>query len=223
MLALAAMLAGCGGGEPGPAWRRDSATAAAQYYQAALSGQAVRADMARRRALSAAADAGRLGSLARLHLGRAAVQRALLLEPDFTAFDALAPRLGDPALGAYARLLRGRPGKDDPAHLPTSFRPLAHALLEGGDRPLAGAVRAVEQPRRRLIAAAVAHRARPNERALATIAVRTASRQGWRAALLAWLPVQAELAAAAGDAKAAQRARERLRWVQNPAKGGQNP
>ena len=65
-------------------------------------------------------------------------------------------------------------------------------------------------PLSRLVAAGTLFRAGQAGREVAAVAVDTASAQGWRRPLMAWLTVQANLAQAAGDAEAAAQAGRRL-------------
>ena len=53
--------------------------------------------------------------------------------------------------------------------------------------------------------------------AVLAVAVDTASAQGWRRPLLAWLGLQLKAAEAAGDAAEAERLRRRIALVQGPA------
>jgi hypothetical protein len=73
-----------------------------------------------------------------------------------------------------------------------------------------GAVQAIADPLSRLVASGVLLRAgRANPQILAD-AVETASAQGWRRPLLAWLGVQAMRAEQAGDTAEAQRIKRRI-------------
>jgi hypothetical protein len=66
------------------------------------------------------------------------------------------------------------------------------------------------EPLTRLVAAAVVFQAGRASPALVTLAVDTASAQGWRRPLLAWLSVQARLAELAGQTDELQRLRRRM-------------
>lgn len=214
------LLAGCfGGPPPGPAWRIQAAEASERYYAAMLVGDSQRATSNLRRALEAASRSDDLRSLARVHLGRAAMQVALRREPSFARTDDLLGLTDDPALAAYRRFLSGELQAQDPGRLPEALASPARALLRDRPGALAKAVAGIEAPRRRLVAAAVAHRRYPNHRAFADTAVAAASAEGWRGVLLTWLPVQASAAEAAGNGGEAAAIRDRLRWLRDPLAG----
>ncbi|MDL1863285.1 hypothetical protein FBR04_19980 [Betaproteobacteria bacterium PRO7] len=79
------------------------------------------------------------------------------------------------------------------------------------------ALRAIEDPLARLVAAGVVFRANRATPATIALAIETASAQGWRRPLLAWLNVQLLRAEKAGDRAEAERLRRRIGLVQ----GGQ--
>lgn len=105
----------------------------------------------------------------------------------------------DAAAQAYADFLAGRAG--NPALLPAHYR----AVLDGRKDGLA----AIESPQARLIAAGVLLRSGRLAPADIQLAIETASAQGWRRPLLAWLEVLAKHADSEGDHKAAGQARRR--------------
>jgi primosomal protein N'' len=80
-----------------------------------------------------------------------------------------------------------------------------------------GSLQAIDDPLSRLIAAALLFRAGKASPEMITLAADTASAQGWRRPLLAWLKVQALRAERVGAADEAQRLRRRIELVQ----GGQ--
>jgi hypothetical protein len=160
-----------------------------------------------RRARLETARTARPDLMARVELIRCALQQAGLAMEPCTGFDALAQDAA-PAEQAYARYLRAQPLTADMPLLPASHRPVANALLQSGAVG-SNAVRSVEDPVARLVAASVWFRAGRADPALVQVAVDTASAQGWRRALLAWLQVQAQVAEQAGDKTLAERARRR--------------
>jgi len=101
----------------------------------------------------------------------------------------------------------------DIALLPAPQRAAAAA---GAD---AAALKAVADPLSQLVAAGVLFRAGRASPAVLQQAVDTASGQGWRRPLLAWLGVQLQLAEKGGDSEAAARLRRRIALTQNPAAG----
>ena len=89
--------------------------------------------------------------------------------------------------------------------------PVAAPALEGD--AAAVALRGVANPLARLVAAGVLVRRGATNRAAIEVAVDTASDQGWRRPLLAWLTLQRTLAEQAGDTAAADRLRRRIELV----------
>jgi hypothetical protein len=69
---------------------------------------------------------------------------------------------------------------------------------------------AIREPLPRLIASAVLLRSGRADPGVLQAASQTASQQGWRRAVIAWLGAQAMLAEKAGDAAQAQRLRRRM-------------
>ena len=98
---------------------------------------------------------------------------------------------------AYADYLSNRVQPQDIALLPAQHRPIAASGLSGD--AAVTALQAIDDPLARLIAASVLFQGgRANPAAIA-LAVETASDQGWRRPLLAWLGVQLALAEKSGD------------------------
>jgi hypothetical protein len=105
---------------------------------------------------------------------------------------------------AYADYLAGRIAPPDVPLLPQQHRAVAAGQ---GD---AAAVRAIEDPLSRLVAAGVLLRTGRASPQVLELASDTASAQGWRRPLLAWLGVQAQRAEQAGATEEAQRLRRRM-------------
>lgn len=204
----ALLLAACAGGPVPPDWQANAQGALAGYTTAWLNGEGRVADAEFRRARGELARTGRADLVARAELTRCALQLAVLdLDsaaacPGFTALAADA----DAATRAYAAFLAGRAGPADIALLPEHYR----AIAAGN----AAALARIEAPLARLVAAGALLRAGTLPPAGVDTAVDTASAQGWRRALLAWLTAQARLAEARGDAAAAAAARRRMAIVE---------
>jgi hypothetical protein len=200
-LAAAALLAvACASGPPTPAWQLDAASAADDAVQAWLDGDARVEAQAAARMREAIGRTGRTALLARAELLRCAARVAALQFETCTAFETLRAD-AEPADLAYADYLAGRPVADAAA-LPAAQR----AALQGGSAALAG----IDDPLARLVAAGVLLRAGRADPALLQQAADTASAQGWRRAVLAWLGVLKARAEAAGDTAEAARLQRRI-------------
>ncbi len=201
---FALALAACTSGPVAPDWQTDSHSAMGRFTSAYLSGNSRLAESDFARARSELARTGRFDLVARAELVRCGVRVASLEFNEFNEFDecpgfAVLARDASAAELAYAAFLNGQPA--DPALLPQYYR----AVLDEGH----AALDSIEAPLPRLIAAGVMLRSGRLAPADIELAVDTASAQGWRRPLLAWLGVQAQLADKTGDHEMAARARRR--------------
>jgi hypothetical protein len=209
--AAALWLAGCASGPLPPDWQTNARSALERAVRAYLTGDARIEASEFARARREIARAGRTDLAARIELTRCAVRVASLAFEPCAGFDALAAEAA-PTERAYAEYLAARPGAYVGALLPPQHRGVA-AALAAGDAD--GALRAIEDPLARLIAAGVILRADRASPATIELAVETASAQGWRRPLLAWLNVALMRAEKAGDQAQAQRLRRRIALVQD--------
>jgi hypothetical protein len=192
------VLSGCASKPQPPAWEGDAKSSLDGYTDDFLRGDSAAADAEFARARRASASTGRFDVVAQAELMRCGV-KAAALDYDCAGFAALA---GDatPAQRAYAAYLDGRWQGLDASLLPEQHR----AVVTSGS--LAG----VADPLARLVAAGALLKAGRITPADIGAAVDTASGQGWRRPLLAWLGVQEQRARAAGDAAAVARIRRRI-------------
>ncbi len=199
------LLAACAGTPP-PAWQSDAQGSLERSRSAWLSGNArvAQAEFDRARALLAAT--GRADLVARAELVRCAAAVASLDFGDCPGFEAIRAD-APPDERAYAAYLAGRASADDIARLPAHHRAAA-----SGD---AGSLADIEDPFARLVAAGVLMRTgRATPEGIAT-AIDTASAQGWRRPLLAWLGLAKQRAERAGDMAAAETIGRRMRLVED--------
>ena len=207
---IAAALAACAGGPPVPDWQVKSVAHASRYTQAYLLGNERVARREFEQARQQAASTGQPEQVARVELTRCALQTASLDFapcPGFEARREAAP----PAEAAYADWLAGQASAAQAALLPAAYRAIAAANAAApAAADAAAALKAIEDPASRLIAAGVLMRSQRASPAVAALAVETASAQGWRRPLLAWLSVQQRLAQQNGQAEEAARLRRRM-------------
>lgn len=212
LLVLTCVLAGCAGTPP-PGWELDARGGLERATAAQLEGRDRIAALEFDRARGAIARTGRAELMARAELTRCAAQVAALQFGPCEGFERLRADAG-PAEHAYAEHLAG--GTADPALLPPAQQPLA-APSRGADADLA-ALQATADPLSRLVAAALWLRSGRATPPVLALAVDTASAQGWRRPLLAWLEVQRQHALRLGDTALAARAARRIELVlQGPA------
>ena len=210
-LLVCTALASCSSKPAIPDWQMNAHGSTEKALQAYLTGNSRVEEQEWARARRELASTGRLDLVARAELLRCAAQAAsLALAQACPPFEALQQDATGPEK-AYANYLLGRRlAADELALLPPAQRPVATALAQSSAANAATVLKGVEDPLSRLVAAGTLFRAGQAGREVAAVAVDTASAQGWRRPLMAWLTVQANLAQAAGDAEAAAQARRRL-------------
>jgi hypothetical protein len=215
---LVALLAACQSGPPTPPWRIEASASLDRYRDAYLRGQMRVAELAFERARSELASTGRAALVARAELTRCALQAASLAFDDCPGFAPLV-RDADAESRAYAAYIAGRWQEVEPMRLPAQHRAVfaTASRRDSGEASApgagAGVLEGVEDPVARMVAAGALFRAGrilPGEIA---VAVETASAQGWRRPLLAWLGVQETRARAAGEDEAAAAIRRRIGLV----------
>lgn len=213
--AAVALLAGCGSNPPVPDWQMTAQSAVQRFTEAYLSGntRVEQADYARARA--ALASTGKADMVLRAELTRCATRVASLVFEPCAGYEALAQD-ASAADQAYAAYLAGTPVADT-SLLPAQHRAVAAAVNSGGDA--AAAVQAVEEPLSKLVASGVLLRTGKATPQTLAGAVETASAQGWRRPLLAWLGVQRMRAQQAGDTAEAQRLQRRIDLAAETAAG----
>jgi hypothetical protein len=195
LLATLAALAGCGSKPREPDWQMNAHGALERYVNAYMSGNARVEASEFERARSELESTGQPGLVARAELTRCALRVATLVFEPCEGFERL--RADSPAAErAYADYLAGTIAPADVALLPAQHR--------------GASFKAIEDPVSRLVAAGVLFRRNQATPELLALAAATASEQGWRRPLLAWLGVAAHRAEQAGALEEAQRLRRRM-------------
>lgn len=211
VLSVAALLAGCAG-TPTPDWQLNAGSALQRMQQALLVGNDRVATNEWVRARAEVASTGRPDLVARAELLQCAAWVASLQFGPCDGFERLRQDAAAPER-AYAAYLGG---KLDPAQrglLPPAQQPLA--VAPAGEAAQLAALQATTDPLSRLLAAALWLQAGQAAPGVLALAVDTASAQGWRRPLLAWLGIAERLAMERGDAEAAARFRARIAFVES--------
>jgi hypothetical protein len=207
---MALAVVACSNQPPVPDWQINAHSATERALNAQLRGDARIANAEWTRARSEIARTARPDTLARTELLRCAALAASLQALDCPAFDALQ---ADAAASekAYARYLAGQNNAADVVLLPASQQAVARSILTQTPPPdLSG----VPDPLARLVGAATLWRVGLASPEVVNQAVDTASAQGWRVPLLAWLNVQRQQALASGNAVQTQAISRRLQVVE---------
>lgn len=212
------MLAACAGTPPVPDWQMNAHGALQRSVQALLQGndRIARAEFDRARGEIAAT--GRPALMARAELLQCAAWAASLRFEPCTGFERLRAD-ADAADRAYADHLFGSSTSDaarqallPPAQQRLAAMPAPGAAVGAGAGDLQ-ALRTTADPLSRLVAAALWQRDGRATPEVLALAVDTASEQGWRRPLLAWLRVQQQRAIDAGNGIEASRIGRRIELV----------
>ncbi|WP_299786499.1 hypothetical protein [Ramlibacter sp.] len=200
---LALLLVACGSKPRQPDWLVNADGAQDRFERAYLSGDDRVADVEFTRFRTEVSSTAQPGLLARAELTRCAVHIASLDLAPCSGFEALRADAPD-AERAYADFLAGHASPEQARLLPEEYRPIATG--EGGG----AALKKIKTPLSRVIAAAVLLRMEKADPEVLQVATDTASEQGWRRAVLAWLGAQAMRAEKAGATEEAARLRRRM-------------
>jgi len=211
MILGALALTGCSSTPKIPDWRLESKGAMERSIAAYLEGNAriEAAELARAR--SQLSRTGRADLVASAELLRCAARVASLVFEPCSGFDALRPDATE-AQRTYADYLRGQLSPSRTPLLPVTQQ--AAASRSAGD---ATGLQGIEDPLSLLVAAGVLLETGKANPVTIAQAVDTASSQGWRRPLLAWLGVQVQRAAQADQPAEVERLQRRIKLVYNEA------
>lgn len=223
ILVSALLLAACASKPAPPDWQANAFAALKGFSSAYLNGNTRLADFEFARAKTEISSTGRADLLARVELTRCAARVASLEFDNCAAYQPLAVD-AQAAEQAYAAYLTGQWTGLNTALLPAQHRamvakamadpPASNAVPAGSPpAPASSVLGAVEDPLARLVAAGVLLQSSRLTPADIMVATETASAQGWRRPLLAWLGLQLQRANAAGDREAAMRLQRRIDLV----------
>jgi hypothetical protein len=210
LLGAICLLAACAGKPRVPDWQMNAHDALERYVAAAMSGSDRAAAAEFSRARGELASTGQPALVARAELTRCAVLVASLVMDPCTGFDALRADAPPPEQ-AYADYLAGQLLPSRSGLLPPQHRAIAHSAS-------AADLQAIPDPLARLVAAAVLLRTDRATPQVLAVASDTASAQGWRRPLLAWLGVELRRAEAAGATQEVQRLRRRIELAATPSR-----
>jgi hypothetical protein len=206
-LVIALALAACSSVPRTPDWQMEAKGAMDRSIAAWLDGneRVEAAELARAR--TQIASTGRPDLLAAAELLRCAAHVAALVFQPCTGFDALRPDTSE-SRRIYADYLRGQVTASSLTLLPATQRAAAARVASDS-----GALQGIEDPLSLLVAAGVLLQTGKASPAVIAQAVDTASSQGWRRPLLAWLGVQAQRARQAGQTEEAARLQRRMALI----------
>jgi hypothetical protein len=216
VFSAALLLAACASGPVAPDWQANGFAALKGFSTAYLNGNTRLADFEFARAKTEISSTGRADLLARAELTRCAVRVASLEFDNCAGYQPLAQD-AQASEQAYAAYLTGHWAGLNTALLPAQHRVVvqqaAVAPAATSPTPTRSVLDSLEDPLARLVAAGVLLQSSRLNPADITTATETASRQGWRRPLLAWLGVQRQRANETGDRDAAARLQRRIDLV----------
>lgn len=203
------LLAGCGG-KAVPQWVKTSHAQLDHFKNHYLQGRDRQAETSFHAAVEAIKFSGDLHLLQVAYLTRYAVNRAALEDFDDLEYRRLAdvaPHAGNAHFHAF---LKGSFDRVDEQALPPQYRPFLRACRSANPSQADQAIFAIEDPLSRLIASGLALQAQCYQEKTINEAIRTASEQGWKRALLAYLKKLQAFYAARGDRAGAEFTRRKM-------------
>ena len=209
-LAGALLLGACASGPRSPDWQAEAKNSMERSVAAYMEGntRVEAAELARAR--SHLSRTGRADLLATAELLHCATRVASLIFESCAGYEPLGVDASE-AQRAYADYLQGKLPAQNIALLP-----LAQRAAAGGD---ASSLKAIADPLSQLVAAGVLLQTGRASPAVIVQAIDTASSQGWRRPLLAWLGVQLRRAQEGGNVQEADRLRRRIAIAQGDGLG----
>lgn len=210
------LLTACASKPPAPDWQANAFAALNSYSSAYLEGNNRVAEVEFARAKTEVSRTGRPDLMARLELVRCAAQVASLVLEPCTGYLTVAADAKPPEL-AYAAFISGHWAGLDAKLLPVAYQGFV-ASPAAASNAANSQLSQIEDPLSRLIAAGALLQKELLTPSDIGLAVESASEQGWRRPLLAWLGVQLKRAQTAGDAAQAGSLQRRIDLVlQSPS------
>jgi hypothetical protein len=212
LLIIFCFLAGCSS-KPVPDWTLNSFNRLEAFKKNYLEGNLPIAEMHFKKAVEEIKMSGDLDILARAYLTRMAMQAAVLekvQDDDFRKIEAAESHTEN---ANYHLFLTGNLNRVQESLLPTPYHDVLKLLLQGRPDKLAGALAEIKDPVSRLIASGVCTRLDQSDEGVLKLAAETASQNGWKKALLAYLGVMESAYAKQGQAEKAAAVRQKRELI----------
>jgi hypothetical protein len=210
LLVLVLIMAGCGS-RPVPVWIAAGHQQLETFKNDFLTGRPPLITEAHfRKAVEEIKKGGDLDLLGKAWLTRMALQVAVLEEIAEGEYGKIAAALPVPANRNFHLFLTGKSGMADDALLPEQYRPFLKALQNGDAAGVLRRIMEIDDPLSRLIAAGLVVRSGPENESLLQAAVETASQNGWKRALIAWLERLRRFHEKSGEVAQAAMVRQRI-------------
>lgn len=213
LLACIILLAGCSA-KAVPGWIKTSHNQLESFKAHYLQGRDRLAEINFNKAIDEIKSGGDLHLLQIAYLSRYAMQSSVLEgfdDLEYRRLAAVEPHSGNVHFHAF---LQGAFDRVDAQSLPEQYRSFLRACKNGRQAEIDSAIEAMEDPLSRLIASGLAvEKQLYHERTLHT-AIRTASEQGWKKALLVYLKKLRGFYTAINEQKKADMAQQRIDLIQ---------
>jgi hypothetical protein len=187
IMLLMVFLMNCGGSPSIPDWTYVSFNHLEDFKKAYLEGKTEVAALHFQRAVAEIKKSGDLNLLAKAYLTRYAVQAALVESFPDDDFLKIQTAEANPANAVFYALLKGNFSQADRDLLPPQYSRTVADILAARRDSIAADVRQIEVPLSRLVMTGLLVRYGYESTELLNGAVETASRQGWKKALLVYL------------------------------------
>lgn len=185
-LIILIFMGGCGG-KTAPEWTRASFNHLESYKKNYLRGNEHLAELSFRKAIEEIKTSGDIRIMEKTYLTKYAVQIASLETFDDREYIRLAGIQQRLKYLNYYYFLKGLFTEVDFRELPVQYVRVFKASLDGNQREIDQEVSAIDDPLSRLVAAGLMVQKDQNSEFILSAAIQTASAQGWKKPLLAYL------------------------------------
>lgn len=209
LLLFCLLLAGCSSKHI-PDWTYAGYNQLEDFKKAYLAGREKIAALHFAKATEEIKKSGDLDVLAQAHLTKYAVQTALLERIDDSVYLKIAAVQSTPENSNYYDFMKGRFDQADTRYLPEQYRNLVDALRRGNKTDITAEGLKINDPLSRLIAVGIIIQYEECDEKLLQNAADTASRNGWKKALLVYLEKLADYYKMKKEAEKEDRVRKRI-------------
>ncbi len=207
------MICACGGAQHIPVWKEKAYSQLDDYKTSFLTGREASSEPHFEKARKEIAAGNDLGLLTIAYLTKYALHTASLEPFDASDFAKLYRLEPHPADMAYCHFLKGNFSAVDAKELPTRYTGVLKAAVARDAAAAGREIAAIDDPLSRLIACGVWTRYLPADEAIIQIGIDTASANGWRRPLWAYLERLQNYYLENGDQAKANSVSERLKLL----------
>ncbi len=187
LLIIVISFLGCGGSKQIPDWINDSFNNLESFKENYVSGKDRIAEVQFKKAIDEIKKSGRLEILGKAYLTKYAVHIAVLEsfdDTDYLTIDALQPVLKN---RTFYNFLKGSFDRIDENLLPRQYGGVIKVFRNGKPGDAVHEISRIEDPLSKLIAAGILIQKNAYDEEILKVAIDTASRRGWKKALIAYL------------------------------------